>query len=114
MRWKGTTFSAVGSNAVVRNVNYRESGATTWTDASVSFNSGTAFLIAGGFDVLKSYEIAYIVDDQFNTVIYTDVLSVATPILHFKKGGLMAAYLQASRDFYRVRHRRRREHSTAT
>ena len=85
------TFSAVGSNAVVRNVNYRESGATTWTDASVSFNSGTAFLIAGGFDILKSYEIAYIVDDQFNTVIYTDILSVATPILHFKKGGLMAA-----------------------
>ena len=85
------TFSAVGSNAVVRNVNYRESGATTWTDASVSFNSGTAFLIAGGFDILKSYEIVYIVDDQFNTVIYTDVLSVATPILHFKKGGLMAA-----------------------
>ena len=85
------TFSAVGSNAVVRNVNYRESGATTWTDAAVSFNSGIAFLIGGGFDVLKSYEIAYIVDDQFNTVIYTDVLSVATPILHFKKGGLMAA-----------------------
>lgn len=93
------TFSAVGSNAVVRNVNYRESGATTWTDASVSFNSGTAFLIGGGFDVLKSYEIAYIVDDQFNTVIYTDVLSVATPILHFKKGGLMVAIGKRVSDF---------------
>ena len=85
------TFSAVGSNAVVRHVGYRELGATTWTDASVSFNSGVPFLIGGGFNVLKSYEIAYVVEDQFNTVIYTDILSVATPILHFKKGGLMAA-----------------------
>lgn len=91
-------FSAVGSNAVVRNVNYRESGGE-WVDAEVSFNSGVAFLIGGGFDVLKSYEITYIVDDQFNTVIYTDILSVATPILHFKKGGLMAAIGKRVSDF---------------
>lgn len=58
---------------------YRVAGASTWTDASASFTSGTAFVFGGGLiSTETSYEIRYVLTDAFHTIAVVDIVSTAS------------------------------------
>jgi hypothetical protein len=85
----GYSFETVGGrNSLVRSLRYRESGASSWTDASQTFSSGTAFLFGGSFNAAKAYDVQYILQDALSTVTITDRVTPAAPILEVLKGGL--------------------------
>lgn len=67
---------------------YRVAGTSTWTDASASFSSGTAFVFGGGkISTETSYEIRYELRDAFNTIAIIDIVSTAAVVMDFKSGG---------------------------
>ena len=67
---------------------YRVAGASTWTDASASFTSGTAFVFGGGLiSTETSYEIRYVLTDAFHTIAVVDIVSTASVVMDFKSGG---------------------------
>jgi hypothetical protein len=89
---KGTvkySYAACSSkNSVTRATYYRKSGATTWTNASKSFSSGTAFTFGGGkISAESTYEIKYQLTDAFTTISVIDTVSTASVVMDFKSGG---------------------------
>jgi hypothetical protein len=89
---KGTvkySYSSCSSkNSVTRATYYRKSGTTTWTNASKSFSSGTAFTFGGGnISTESTYEIKYQLTDSFTTVSVTDTVSTAAVVMDFLSGG---------------------------
>lgn len=89
---KGTvsySFASCSSkNTVTRSTYYRVAGSSTWTNASASFNSGTAFTFGGGkISTETSYEVLYDLKDAFSTISITDIVSTASVVMDFKSGG---------------------------
>jgi hypothetical protein len=76
-----------GKNAAVRRLEFRESGTGDFTPVENGFNASTAKLFGGSFDLTKSYDVVYGVQDQFYTIEVADVLSRFTPIMEIDKGG---------------------------
>lgn len=67
---------------------YKKSSASSWTDASKTFSSGTAFTYGGGnISTESSYDVKYTIADAFTTVTILDVVSTATVLMDFKAGG---------------------------
>jgi hypothetical protein len=80
--------SCSSNNTLTRATYYRKSGATSWTNASKSFSSGTAFTFGGGaVSTESSYEVKYTLTDAFTTISVVDVVSTAAVVMDFKSGG---------------------------
>lgn len=82
-------YSACGNkNTVTRSVGYKKTTDSTWTDAGVSFGSGTAFTFGGGaISTETSYDIRYTLADAFSTISVQDIVSTAAVVMDFKSGG---------------------------
>lgn len=83
------SYSACSSNnTVTRATYYKKSSASSWTNASKSFSSGTAFTFGGGaISTESSYDIKYTLTDAFTTVTIVDNVSTASVLMDFKAGG---------------------------
>ena len=89
---KGTVSYSYAScsskNTVTRTTYYKKSTDSTWTNASASFSSGTAFTFGGGnLSADYSYDIRYTIADAFTTVNVYDVVTTAAVVMDFKAGG---------------------------
>jgi len=89
---KGTVSYSYAScsskNTVTRTTYYKKSTDSTWTNASASFSSGTAFTFGGGnLSADYSYDIRYTIADAFATVNVYDVVTTAAVVMDFKAGG---------------------------
>lgn len=82
-------YSTCGNkNTVTRSVSYKKATDSTWTDAGVSFSSGTAFTFGGGaISTETSYDIRYTLADAFSTISVQDIVSTAAVVMDFKSGG---------------------------
>ncbi len=81
-------WSCSGKNTITTAVAYKKSSDTTYTDAEVSFASGTQFIFGGGnLSVDYSYDIRFTLIDAFGTVSVVDTLSTASVLMDFKAGG---------------------------
>lgn len=73
---------------MIRTTYYKKSTDSTWTNASASFSSGTAFTFGGGnLSADYSYDIRYTIADAFTTVNVYDVVTTAAVVMDFKAGG---------------------------
>lgn len=83
------SFASCSSmNTVTRSTYYRVAGTSTWTNASTSFNSGTAFTFGSSkISTETSYEVKYELTDAFTTISITDIVSTASVVMDFKSGG---------------------------
>lgn len=80
--------SCSSKNSVTRATYYKKSSATSWTNASKSFSSGTAFTFGGGaISTESSYDVKYTLTDSFTTVTIIDTVSTAAVLMDFKAGG---------------------------
>lgn len=89
---KGTvryTYSTCSSNnTVTRATYYKKTTETSWTNASKSFSSGTAFTFGGGgISTESTYDIKYTLTDAFTTISVQDTVSTASVVMDFKSGG---------------------------
>ena len=89
---KGTVSYSYAScsskNTVTRTTYYKKSTDSTWTNASASFSSGTAFTFGGGnLSADYSFDIRYTIADAFATVNVYDVVTTAAVVMDFKAGG---------------------------
>lgn len=89
---KGTvTFSyssCSSKNTITTATYYKKSSATSWTNASKTFSSGTAFTYGGGaISTESSYDVKYTITDAFTTVTILDLVSTAAVLMDFKAGG---------------------------
>lgn len=89
---KGTvTFSyssCSSKNTVTTATYYKKSSASSWTNASKTFTSGTAFTYGGGtISTENSYDVKYTITDAFTTVTIPDIVSTASVLMDFKAGG---------------------------
>lgn len=83
-----TYWSCSGKNSVTTAVAYKKSTDSTYTNAGVTFTSGTAFTFGGGnLSVDYSYDIRFTLTDAFGTVTVIDSLSTASVLMDFKAGG---------------------------
>ena len=82
-------FSSCGNrNSVSTAVAYKRSTDTYYTETSVTFVSGTAFLFGGGnLSTEYSYDVRYTLTDVFGSVIVVDSLPTASVLMDFKAGG---------------------------
>lgn len=75
-------------NTITAKTYYKKTSATTWTDASKSFSSGTAFVFGGGnISGENSYDIKYELKDAFVTISVVDTVSTVSVLMDFKAGG---------------------------
>ena len=75
-------------NTVAGSIQYKQSSATSWTDAGVAFSSGTAVVFGGGaISTETSYDIKYTLTDAFASVSIQDIVSTAAVVMDFKAGG---------------------------
>lgn len=83
------SYSACSSkNTVTGSIQYKQSSATSWTDAGVAFSSGTAVIFGGGaISTETSYDIKYTLTDAFTSVSIQDIVSTAAVVMDFKAGG---------------------------
>lgn len=89
---KGTvTFSyssCSSKNTITTATYYKKSSETSWTNASKTFTSGTAFTYGGGaISTESSYDVKYTITDAFTTVAILDLVSTAAVLMDFKAGG---------------------------
>ena len=89
---KGTvsfSYSSCSSkNTVTTATYYKKSSASSWTNASKTFSSGTAFTYGGGaISTESSYDVKYTLTDAFTTVTIYDTVSTAAVLMDFKAGG---------------------------
>ena len=83
-----TYASCSSKNTVTRATYYKRSTATTWTNASKSFNSGTGFTFGGGnISAEYTYDVKYTLTDAFTTVSVTETISTAAVLMDFLRGG---------------------------
>ena len=81
-------YSCASKSTVTRATYYKKSTETTWTNASKSFNSGTAFVFgAGNISTEYTYDIKYTLTDAFTTISVVDTISTAAVVMDFKAGG---------------------------
>lgn len=81
-------WSCSGKNSVTTAVAYKKSTDSSYTNAGVTFTSGTAFTFGGGnLSVDYSYDIRFTLTDAFGTVTVVDSLSTASVLMDFKAGG---------------------------
>ena len=75
------SFASCSSmNTVTRSTYYRVAGTSTWTNASTSFNSDTAFAFGGGkISTETSYEVKYELTDAIISI--TDIVSTASVVM---------------------------------
>lgn len=80
--------SCSSKNTVTTKTYYKRSSASSYTDASKSFTSGTAFVFGGGnLSVDYTYDIKFEITDAFGTVSVVLTLSTAAVLMDFKAGG---------------------------
>ena len=80
--------SCSSKNTATRATYYKKSSATSWTNASKSFSSGTAFTFgSGAISTESSYDVKYTLTDAFTTVTIIDTVSTAAVLMDFKAGG---------------------------
>ena len=89
---KGTvsfSYSSCSSkNTVTTATYYKKSSASSWTNASKTFSSGTAFTYGGGaISTESSYDVKYTLTDALTTVTIYDTVSTAAVLMDFKAGG---------------------------
>ena len=83
-----TYASCSSKNSVTRATYYKRSSATSWTNASKSFSSGTAFTFGGGnISTEYTYDVKYTLTDAFSTISVTDTVSTAAVLMDFLSGG---------------------------
>lgn len=81
-------WSCSGKNTITTAVAYKKSSESSYTNAGVSFTSGTQFIFGGGnLSVDYSYDIRFTLTDAFGTVTVVDSLSTASVLMDFKAGG---------------------------
>lgn len=81
-------WNCSGKNTLTTSVAYKKSTDSTYTNAGVSFTSGTEFIFGGGnISVDYSYDIRFTLTDAFGTVSVVDTLSTASVLMDFKAGG---------------------------
>lgn len=79
-------------NTITTATYYRKTTETSWTNASKTFTSGTAFTFGGGnISAESSYEVKFKLTDAFTSIEVTDTLSTASVVMDFKSGGLGVA-----------------------
>lgn len=84
--------SCSSKNTVTTATYYRKTTETSWTNASKTFTSGTAFTFGGGnISAESSYEVKFKLTDVFTSIEVTDTLSTASVVMDFKSGGLGVA-----------------------
>lgn len=84
--------SCSSKNTITTATYYRKTTETSWTNASKTFNSGTAFTFGGGnISAESSYEVKFKLTDAFTSIEVTDTLSTASVVMDFKSGGLGVA-----------------------
>lgn len=84
--------SCNSKNTITTATYYKKTTDTTWTNASKTFTSGTAFTFGGGkVSAESSYEVKFKLTDAFTSVEVTDTLSTASVVMDFKSGGLGVA-----------------------
>lgn len=80
--------SCSSKNTITTATYYKKSSATSWTNASKTFTSGTAFTYGGGvISTESSYDVKYTITDAFTTVTILDLVSTAAVLMDFKAGG---------------------------
>lgn len=89
---KGTltfSYSACSSkNTITTATYYKKSSESSWTNASKTFSSGTAFTFgSGNISTESSYDVKYTLTDAFTTVTILDLVSTAAVLMDFKAGG---------------------------
>lgn len=83
-----TYASCSSKNTVTRATYYKRSTATSWTNASKSFSSGTGFTFGGGnISAEYTYDVKYTLTDAFTTVSVTETISTAAVLMDFLRGG---------------------------
>ena len=81
-------WSCSGKNTITTAVAYKKSADSSYTNAGVTFTSGTQFIFGGGnLSVDYSYDIRFTLTDAFGTVTVVDSLSTASVLMDFKAGG---------------------------
>ena len=81
-------WSCSGKNTITTAVAYKKSSESSYTNAGVTFTSGTQFIYGGGnLSVDYSYDIRFTLTDAFGTVTVVDSLSTASVLMDFKAGG---------------------------
>lgn len=81
-------WSCSGKNTITTAVAYKKSSESSYTNAGVSFTSGTQFIFGGGnLSVDYSYDTRFTLTDAFGTVTVVDSLSTASVLMDFKAGG---------------------------
>ena len=81
-------WSCSGKNTITTAVAYKKSSDFSYTNAGVSFTSGTQFIFGGGnLNTDFSYDIRFTLTDAFGTVTVVDSLSTASVLMDFKAGG---------------------------
>lgn len=84
--------SCSSKNTITTATYYRKTTETSWTNASKTFTSGTAFTFGGGnISAESSYEVKFKLTDAFTSIEVTDTLSTASVVMDFKSGGLGVA-----------------------
>lgn len=84
--------SCSSKNTVTTATYYKKTTDTSWTNASKTFTSGTAFTFGGGnVSAESSYEVKFKLTDAFTSIEVTDTLSTASVVMDFKSGGLGVA-----------------------
>lgn len=81
-------WSCSGKNTITTAVAYKKSSDSSYTNAGVSFTSGTQFIFGdGNLNTDFSYDIRFTLTDAFGTVTVVDSLSTASVLMDFKAGG---------------------------
>lgn len=84
--------SCNSKNTITTATYYKKTTASSWTNASKTFTSGTAFTFGGGnISAESSYEVKFKLTDAFTSIEVTDTLSTASVVMDFKSGGLGVA-----------------------
>lgn len=95
-----TVAPCIGFNTIMKQIYYRQNGASTWIYAgSLSGSSGTTSSLLFGNNSISpdyTYEVLYRVTDTFITVDYIDTVSSSHYVMHFKNGGGGVAFGKAA------------------
>lgn len=84
--------SCSSKNTITTATYYKKTTDASWTNASKTFTSGTAFTFGGGnISAETSYAVKFKITDAFSSIEVTDTLSTASVVMDFKSGGLGVA-----------------------
>lgn len=98
-----TTYSTCnGKNSLTLTVAYKLTSNWTYGAAkTISPGEGQTAVCGGDLDTEFSYDVKYVLKDQFNTVTVIDFVSTAVYLMHFLHGGRGVAFgSKATRENY--------------